>query len=99
MVGLSYEQYWDYPPVIVHKFIEAYEERQKNFLIIQDKLNYLLGKYIAFSFNKPESYPDKPFLEHLATDSGNKVENMTDKEMEAIAKRNTVVLGGIIQEK
>lgn len=56
-------------------------------------LNWLLGKYIAYSFNEPKKYPKKPFLDNSFTS-----EVMSDEEMEQIAKINCYKLGGEVRD-
>lgn len=60
-----------------------------------DALNYNLGRYIGIAVNNPKAYPKKPFLakEELSS-KGPKV--MTPEEMEKMARRNTIILGGTI---
>ena len=53
----------------------------------------MLGKYIAYAFNDPKKYPSKPFLEN-DTD----LKPMTDDEMELQARRNTIKMGGVIND-
>ena len=53
-------------------------------------LNWVLGKYIAYSFNDPKKYPKKPFLGDTAR------QEMTAEQMEEIAKRNCMKMGGDI---
>ena len=57
-------------------------------------LNYVLGKYIAFSSNDPKKYPKQPFLGY--TFGSDKKSNgiMSNEDMEAVAKRNNLKLGG-----
>lgn len=57
-------------------------------------MNYLLGKYIAFAFNDPKHYPKKAF-----TDNEEKtLKPISDDEMEKMAKYNTVMMGGVIND-
>ncbi len=60
-------------------------------MIEMDYNLWVLGKYLAFSYHDPKKYPKKPFLakeEEKAKD---------DKEMERIARRNTIIMGGFIK--
>ena len=52
--------------------------------------NYNLGKYISYAFNAPKKYPSKPFLQKEET----KDIEMTDEQMERVARINTLKLGG-----
>ena len=73
------------------KYAKVYNKKQKDKLVKQDMLNWLLGKYIAYSFNEPKKYPTKPFLKDN-TQCG----SMSSEEMEEVAKRNCMKLGGEI---
>ena len=53
----------------------------------------MLCKYIAFAFNDPKHYPSKPFM-----DNNTELEPMTDEEMEKQARRNTIKMGGVIND-
>ena len=52
-----------------------------------------MGKYIAFAFNDPKHYPSKPF-----TEKDTELEPMSDEEMEKQARRNTIKMGGVIND-
>jgi len=52
-----------------------------------------LGKYIAFAFNDPKHYPREPF-----TEKDTELEPMTDEQMEKQARRNTIKMGGVIND-
>lgn len=69
-----------------------HEQKQKEEVKIKDWLNFLLGQYIAFAINDPKKYPKKPFLAKEEKQKG----VMTPEEMEKIAMRNTIILGGKI---
>ena len=59
-----------------------------------DELNYMLGKYVSFAVNDPKHYPSKPFTERINTE----LEPMTDEQMEKMARRNTIKMGGVIND-
>ena len=59
-----------------------------------DELNFLLGKYIGFAVNDPKHYPSKPFTDTRNTE----LEPMTDEQMEKMARRNTIKMGGVIND-
>ena len=88
-IGVSYAEHWNTNPKIFEKQLKAYQERLQE----ADMLNHLLGKYIAYASNNPKKYPKKPFLGYSF---GEKKEKrvMSDEEMERIAKRNNIILGG-----
>lgn len=77
------------------KHLEAYEEKRESDMKLQDKLNYVLGQYISFSFNDPKKYPKKPYFDEL---DKKKKEVMSEDEMEEVIKRNTLMMGGIIKK-
>lgn len=59
-----------------------------------DELNFMLGKYISFAVNDPKHYPSKPFMDTAYTE----LEPMTDEQMEKMARRNTIKMGGVINK-
>ena len=75
------------------KHIKVYKEKKKQYLQDIDGLNYLLGKYIAFSFNDPKNYPSEPFMFE-----NTEKKTMSDEEMEQQARRNTIKMGGVIND-
>lgn len=54
----------------------------------------MLGKYIAYAFNDPKHYPNKPFLEKEEV----KPISSSPEDLEKVAMRNTVLLGGVIKK-
>ncbi len=54
----------------------------------------MLGKYIAYAFNDPKKYPKIPFLE----EQERKSISHTSEDLESIAMRNTILLGGVIKK-
>jgi hypothetical protein len=65
------------------------EERARE----MDVNNFNLGKYLAIAINDPKKYPKKPFL----WEDKPRGEVMTNKEMEKIMRRNTIILGGKVK--
>ena len=55
-------------------------------------LNHLLGSYVGMAVNNPKKYPKKPYLSE-----NQPLEDMDDDEMEKMAKRNTIKMGGEIK--
>ena len=92
-IGLDLHYFWSLNPKQWAKHIKAYTEKEQARLKEVDTFNYLLGKYIAFAFNDPKKYPSKPFLENN-TD----LKPMTDEDMEKQARRNTIKMGGVIND-
>lgn len=77
-----------------NKHIKIFNEKEQQRIKEKDTLNYLLGKYIAYSFNDPKHYPNEPF-----TDTNEKkLKPISDDEMEQIAKYNTAMMGGVIND-
>lgn len=92
-VGLDIHYFWSLTPKQWSKYVKVYNEKEKERLKEVDTLNYILGKYIAYAVNDPKHYPNKPFLEK-DTD----LKPMTDEEMERQARRNTIKMGGVIND-
>lgn len=70
-------------------------KKEENRIREWDLMNYNLGKYIGIAVNDPKKYPRQPFLKK--NEPVKKV--MTSEEMEAIMRRNTIILGGKINKK
>jgi hypothetical protein len=92
-IGLDLHYFWSLNPKQWAKHIKVFNQKEQQRLKEADALNYMLGKYIAFAFNDPKRYPSKPFLEEN-TD----LKPMTDEEMERQARRNTIKMGGVIND-
>ncbi|MBR5593897.1 MAG: hypothetical protein IKW46_07490 [Bacteroidaceae bacterium] len=92
MIGLDLHYYWSLNPKQWAKHIEVFNKKEQSRLREQDLLNHILGKYIAYAFNDPKKYPDKPFLE-----KNTDLKPMTDEEMERQARHNTIRMGGVIK--
>ncbi len=74
--------------------MKAYYEKKNESLQERDMLNHVLGKYIAYANNNPKKYPKSPYLGYVF-ESEKKVNGiMSNDEMEKIAKRNNIILGG-----
>lgn len=59
-----------------------------------DLNNYNLGKYIAYAVNDPKKYPRVPFLQEERDED----RIMSNEEMERNMRRNTITLGGTIND-
>lgn len=93
LVGLDLHYYWSLTPKQWSKYIKVYNEKKKREFNEQDTLNYILGKYIAYSVNDPKHYPKNPF-----TDINVNMSNMSDDDMETMARKNTIKMGGVIND-
>ena len=93
LIGLDLEYYWRLTPKQYAKHIKVFNEKEQQRFKERDLLNFMLGKYIVYAFNDPKHYPSKPFTEKTA-----QLENMTDDEMEKQARRNTIKMGGVIND-
>lgn len=92
-IGLDLHYFWSLDVKQYTKHIRAYNQKQKERIKEIDGLNHILGKYIAYAFNDPKHYPNKPF-----TEKDTELEPMTDEEMEKQARRNTIKMGGVIND-
>lgn len=93
MIGLDLHYYWSLNPKQFTKHIEVFNRKEEQRLKENDLFNFMLGKYMAFAFNDPKKYPTKPFLE-----KNTDLQPMTDEEMERQARRNTIKMGGVIND-
>ena len=71
-----------------------YIEKEENRAREMDMNNFNLGKYIAYAVNDPKKYPKKPFL--AKREEVGKI--MSNEEMDKVMRRNTIILGGKINE-
>lgn len=92
-IGLDLHYFWTLNPKQWEKYVKVFNEKEKQRLKEIDILNYALGKYISIGVNDPRHYPTKPFSEK-DTD----LKPMTDEEMERQARRNTIKMGGVIND-
>lgn len=93
LIGLDLHYFWSLNPKQYAKHIEIFNKKEQARLREIDMFNFMLGKYIAYAFNDPKHYPSKPF-----TDKNTDLEPMTDEEMEKQARRNTIKMGGVIND-
>ncbi len=93
-VGLDLYYFWNLTPKQFEKHIQMFNENERKRITEVDMLNHLLGKYIAIAFNDPKNYPNRSFLDK----SNELIDVMTDEEMELRARRNTIKMGGVINE-
>ena len=92
-IGLDLNYFWSLNPKQYAKHVKMFNQKEQQRLKEADMLNYTLGKYIAYAFNDPKHYPEKPF-----TEKDTDLEPMTDEEMERQARRNTIKMGGVIND-
>ena len=93
LIGLDLHYFWSLNPKQWAKHIKVFNQKEQQRLKEKDLFNYLLGKYVAYAFNDPKRYPSKPF-----TDKDTDLKPMTDEEMERQARRNTIKMGGVIND-
>lgn len=82
-------------PVIYKRYRDEHLKNEKAKVRQSDLLNHILGSYIAIGVNDPKKYPDKP---RLAENNNGDLPEMTDDEMERQARRNTIRMGGTIND-
>jgi len=92
-IGLDLHYYWSLNVKQFKKHIKVYKEKEEERIREQDALNHLFGKYIGYAFNDPRHYPSEPFTQRKT-----QMEPMTDEQMEKQARRNTIKMGGVIND-
>lgn len=92
-VGLDLHYFWSLNPKQWAKYVKVFNEKENARLKEVDSFNYVLGKYIAWAVNDPKHYPTKPYSE-----KDTNLKPMTDEEMEKQGRRNTIKLGGVIND-
>lgn len=92
-VGLDLHYFWSITPKQWVKHIKVFKEKEEQRVKEADLLNFILGKYIAYAVNDPKKYPSRPF-----TEKDTDLKPMTDEEMEKQARRNTIKMGGVIND-
>ena len=92
-IGLDLHYFWSLNVKQYIKHVRVYNQKEKERIKEVDGLNHILGKYIAYAFNDPKHYPSTPF-----TEKDTELKPMTDEEMERQARRNTIKMGGVIND-
>ena len=92
-IGLDLHYFWSLDVKQYIKHVKVYNQKQQERIKEVDGLNHILGKYIAYAFNDPKHYPREPF-----TEKNTELEPMTDEQMEKQARRNTIKMGGVIND-
>lgn len=91
-IGLDLHYFWSLNPKQWTKYVKVFNEKEEQRVKEADTFNYLLGKYVAYGVNDPKHYPKKPF-----TEKNTNLKTMSDEEMEKQARRNTIIMGGVIE--
>ena len=81
-------------PNQLEKYIKAFERKEKHRIVIQDHLNYVLGKYVGYAFNDPKKYPKEPYLGKIEEEK-KVLPPQSVSDMERMARFNNLRLGGI----
>lgn len=92
-MGLDLHYFWSLDVKQYMKYVKVFNEKEKQKFKDKDGLNHMLGQYIIYAFNDPKHYPRKPFSE-----KDTNLKQMTDEEMEKQARRNTIRMGGVIND-
>ncbi len=93
MIGLDLHYFWSLDVRQYIKHVKVFNEKQKQKYREKDGLNHILGQYIAFAFNDPKNYPSKPY-----SNDDTELKPMSDEEMEKQGRRNTIKMGGVIND-
>ena len=92
-IGLDLHYFWTLTPKQWAKYVKVFNEKEEQKFKEKDMLNYILAKYIAWAVNDPKHYPSKPF-----TEKSTSLKPMSDEEMEKQGRRNTIRMGGVIDD-
>ena len=95
-MGLDLHYFWSLTPKQYAKHCKAYLKKDEQNARLQDRLNYVLGKYIGFAVNNPKEYPQKPALDIV--EEQKEQPPQTADDMEKIARLNTLFMGGVIND-
>lgn len=92
-IGLDLHYFWSLTPKQWEKYVKVFNEKETQRLKEADTFNYILAKYIGWAVNDPKHYPKEPFSE-----KNTDLKPMSDEEMEKQARRNTIKMGGVIND-
>lgn len=92
-IGLDLHYFWSLNVKQYMKHLRVFNQKEKQKFKDRDGLNYMLGQYIAYAFNDPKHYPKQPF-----TEKNTDLKPMSDEDMEKQARRNTIKMGGVIND-
>ncbi len=92
-MGLDLNYFWSLDVTQWIKHVKMFNKKENDRLKELDMFNYMLGKYVAWAVNDPKHYPKQPF-----TSQNTSLKPMTDEEMERQARRNTIRMGGVIND-
>lgn len=92
-IELDLHYFWSLNPNQFNKHLIHFNKKTEIELRTMDEFAHLMGMYVMYAFNDPERYPVHPLY------SGkNEVEEiMSDEDMEKVARRNTLIMGGEIK--
>ena len=93
-IGLDLHYFWNLTPKQFEKHLKIYQENEKKRITEVDMLNHLLGRYVAIAFNDPKNYPERSFLDNIDRETN----IMSDYDMEMQARRNTIKMGGVVND-
>ena len=95
-MGLTLDYFWSLNPKQYKKHCDVYRQKQETDVLIKDRLNHILGQYIGIAINDGKNYPKKPLLD--TTERTETTPQQTVDEMEKMARRNTLFMGGVIKD-
>lgn len=95
-IGLNLDYYWSLTPKQYAKHCKMYLKKEEQDIKIKDKLNHILGQYIGIAFNNGKHYPKKPLLDSATEEKETQPQTLDD--MERIARNNTLIMGGVIND-
>ncbi len=75
--------------------LEGFEDARERRMLDIDLLNHIQGQYFAAAFNDPKHYPKSPELPERLKKTNKKLSPMTDDEMLAQIKRDSLQWKGI----
>lgn len=80
-------------PKQLEQYRDAHLNLEKQRIRKQDFLNHVLGQYMGIALNEPKNYPNQPKLSQTQENV-----DMSDEDMERQARRNTIRMGGKIND-
>ena len=95
-MGLTLDYYWKLNPKQYAKHCKMYLKKEEQNAKTMDSLNHILGQYVGYAVNNPKEYPKHPALENMGKPK--EVKKQTINDMENMARRNTLFMGGVIND-
>jgi len=83
MIGIFPSQFWEMNPREIRVCFTGYAEKEKYRQMAQDRLNHILGQYIAMGVNNPKKYPKEPLLAKAEESKKNLCFTDEDRERQA----------------